>query len=191
MIAILIKPMWMKASPIGVIHVRRQRLIWYPHPLEFWGESLGIHLLHDTVLREASETSRNIQKHRKLEVFLDTPTDTKTHQFFETTGRRAEKKNIHKSQWFSGFRPHLHRHQLVDTGIMMYNGAPILPLAFEAFMIPCIRALPTPNWSKTKKAEFHVHFPSLVLDLSGVNAHHHFAQHQKLMASITRYYTYV
>jgi hypothetical protein len=85
--------MWMKASPIGVIHVRRQRLIWYPHPLEFWCESLGIHLLHDTVLRQAPETSRNIQKHRKLEVFLDTPTDTKTKQFYETTGRRAEKKH--------------------------------------------------------------------------------------------------
>ena len=133
------------------------------------------------------ETSRNTESWK----CFWTPQRTPKQSSFLKQLAEGQKKNIHKSQWFSGFRPHLHRHQLVDTGIMMYNGAPILPLAFEAFMIPCIRALPTPNWSKTKKAEFHVHFPSLVLDLSGVNAHHHFAQHQKLMASITRYYTYV
>ena len=35
----------------------------------------------------------------------------------------------------------------------MYNAAPILPLAFEAFMIPCIRALPTPG-PRPKKPSF-------------------------------------
>ena len=109
-IAILMKPMWMKASPRGVIRVRRQRLIWYPHPLEFCCESLGIHLLHDTVLREAPETSRNIQKHpetsRNTESWKCSNGHPNGHQnkavswnnrqkVFETTGRRAEKKKKH------------------------------------------------------------------------------------------------
>ena len=95
------------------------------------------------------ETSKNTESWK----CFWTPQRTPKQSSFMKQLEEGQKKNIHKSQWFYGFRPHLHRHQLVDTGIMMYNAAPILPLAFEAFMIPCIRALPTPG-PRPKKPSF-------------------------------------
>ena len=69
------------------------------------------------------ETSRNTESWK----CFWTPQRTPKQSSFLKQLAEGQKKNIHKSQWFSGFRPHLHRHQLVDTGIMMYNGAPISP----------------------------------------------------------------
>ena len=99
--------------------------------------------------------TRNIQKHpetQKAGSVFGHPNGHQNKAVLWNNWKKGRKKTS-TNQWFYGFRPHLHRHQLVDTGIMMYNAAPILPLAFEAFMIPCIRALPTPG-PRPKKPSF-------------------------------------